>query len=137
MRFFKFCEKPLHGNCMIICIKLQQDKALNMIQMIFCLKYFVLGFPEKKESKLGFLSFGTNQFIEFFWFFCMALQQLANFFDRILVLGFWEQKYLKIGLDWKFLKFYGESNILHKFRLAWKLEIASHGITCSVVDFLL
>ena len=126
MRFFKFCEKPLHGNCMIICIKLQQDKALNMIQMIFCLKYFVLGFPEKKESIFGFLSFGRNLFIEFFWFFCMALQQLTKFFDRILVLGFWEHKYLKIGHDLKFWKFYGESNILHEFSPAWKLKIALH-----------
>ena len=93
------------------------------------MKYFVLGFPENKESNFFFFFFfifGTNQFIEFFWFFCIALQQLTKFFDRILVLGFWEQKYLKIGHDLKFLKFYGESNILHEFRPAWKLEIALH-----------
>ena len=113
---------------MIICLKLHQYKALKKTQMIFLWNTLYWGFQRTRSPIFFFFFFHFwNKSVHWiFLIFCIALQQLTKFFDRILVLGFWEHKYLKIGHDLKFWKFYGESNILHEFRPAWKLKIGLH-----------
>ena len=115
MKCFKFYEQSIHENILIFCTKLHQDKTSKMIQMIFCVKYFPLGFLEKRKSKLSIVSFATNQFTESILFITET--------DKIIWQSTWFRvlgvERLEIGWIEFFIGFTGNGSMICFQFFAW------------------